>query len=70
VSCLLAVAGSWQQTLLMKAHGIGHDKTDHSTAGQAVRAAGVKPADLVWRKENRDGMHVLGEGLAQLSESC
>jgi hypothetical protein len=42
---------------MVKADGLGHDKTNHSTAGKAVGAPSIKPADLLRRKENRDWMH-------------
>jgi hypothetical protein len=54
--------------LTIKAHGLGHHQADDRASGQAVRTAGIKPSDLVRRKENRDGMHVFGVGLAQLSD--
>jgi len=54
--------------LAVKPHGLGHHQADDSATGQAVRAAGIKPPDLFRRKENRDGMHVFGVGLAQLSD--
>jgi uncharacterized protein YfiM (DUF2279 family) len=49
-----------QEPVTVKAHGLGHDKANHSTAGKAVGAAGVEPADLLRRKENRDWMHDFG----------
>jgi hypothetical protein len=54
--------------LAIKTHGLGHHQTDDSATGKAVRTAGIKPPDLFRRKENRDGMHVFGVGLAQLSD--
>jgi hypothetical protein len=46
--------------MVMQAHGLGHHKADHSAAGKAVGAPGIKPADLLRRKQNRDGMHDFG----------
>jgi hypothetical protein len=51
----------------VQAHGLLYHKADNSATGQAGGSAGVKPADLLGRKQNRDGMHVFGVGLAQLS---
>lgn len=51
----------------MQAHGLLYHKADHSAAGKASRPPGIKPADLLGREQNRDGMHVFGVGLAQLS---
>jgi hypothetical protein len=52
----------------MQAHRLLYHKADNSATGQASGSAGVKPADLLGREQNRDGMHVFGVGLAQLSD--
>jgi hypothetical protein len=65
---IFAVASGRQKPMAMQAHGLGHDKPDYSASRKAVGAAGIKPADLLRRKENRDGMHDFGRGLAKLSD--
>jgi hypothetical protein len=56
IATLKATSGG-QEPVMVKAHGLGHDKTNHSTAGKAVGAPSIKPADLLRRKENRDWIH-------------
>jgi hypothetical protein len=60
VIATIAATSGRQQPVTVETHGLGHDKTNHSAAGKAVRAPGIKPADLLRRKENRDGMHDFG----------
>jgi hypothetical protein len=59
ITTLKATSGR-QQPVTVETHGLSHDKTNHSAAGEAVGAAGIKPADLLRRKENRDWMHDFG----------
>jgi len=60
VIATIAATSGRQQPVTVKTHGLGHYETNHSTAGKAVGAPGIKPADLLRRKENRDGMHDFG----------
>jgi hypothetical protein len=57
IATLEATSGG-QEPTMVKAHGLGHHQADDRASGQAVTTAGIKPPDLVRRKENRDGMHV------------